>query len=314
MIFSRYLDLIFIKFPILFVLTYLFFLFSFPEQEQKISLLVLLILAEPHFGATWTIFMDKEMRQIAKSREFDYIQFSIFLLILSILFFIISKNIFYILFFLYNAWHVTKQSIGICKLYSSNPLEVKFQNNILCISNILIVFFGAILYLMIGLISKETSFSIGRFFIFLTFLVFFYQLMKYKSFENSLTTFTGISIFLPSFFVSKPIHALLAGVTMHYSQYIALTLKLYLSKHKGIYSIKNVMGILFYVKGYLIWIISYGLLATSLTFIGAINKDFYSNLLILPILGQIIHFYLDGLVWQFRDPRIRETNLKHLIS
>ena len=43
--------------------------------------------------------------------------------------------------------------------------------------------------------------------------------IKFKSWETSLTTFTGLSIFIPSFFVSEPIHAILAGVTMHYSQY-----------------------------------------------------------------------------------------------
>ena len=54
--------------------------------------------------------------------------------------------------------------------------------------------------------------------------------MKFKSQENSLTTLTGSTIFILAFFVNEPMRALLAGVTMHYSQYIAMMLKITIGK------------------------------------------------------------------------------------
>jgi hypothetical protein len=58
------------------------------------------------------------------------------------------------------------------------------------------------------------------------FLNFFYYLLKFKFTENFLILFTGVIIFYPICFVNNPIHAILMGVTMHYSQYLVLTYKI----------------------------------------------------------------------------------------
>lgn len=311
MIFNKTIDLFFIRFPIIFQILYLFILFSFPEQEKILSLIVLLLFAEPHFGATWTMFMDKKMLFHAKSKKYSFIFGSLAIILSSILIFLINKTMFYILFFSYNIYHVTKQSIGICRFYTKNNHEAALQNNLLWIFNILIIIFGAFLYLSLGLISKDTANFIGNFFIISSIVSVIFQTLKYKSINNSLTTLTGLLIFIPSFYVSKPIHALLAGVTMHYSQYIAFTLKLYLSKKKIQFRGEEKNDPKSPIKGYLLWIFSYGFIATSLTFIGGI-KEVYSNLLFIPILGQIIHFYLDGLIWKFKDQKLKEINLKYL--
>ena len=313
MIYSKYIDLIFIKFPILFLLVYLFILFSFPKFENLLSLLVILLFAEPHFGATWTLFSDKKMIDHAKKNKFDFFYNTILLIIFSIVLFFINKNIFYILFFIYNAWHVTKQSYGICKLYANNKFEIKFQRNIIFIFNSLIILFGSISYLMIGIISKESAKNLGFIFLLFTFIFVFFQKIKYKNFENALLSLTSILVFMPSFFVTKPIHAILAGVTMHYSQYIGITLKIYASKNKlQIISLKDLLKNISKMNRYFVWIFLYGSTATLLTFIGRGNDNLLSNLIIIPILGQILHFYLDGLIWKFKDPRIRAITLKYL--
>ena len=48
----------------------------------------------------------------------------------------------------------------------------------------------------------------------------------FKNIENFLTFVTGVIIFLPVCFVDKTIHAILMGVTMHYTQYLVLTYKI----------------------------------------------------------------------------------------
>ena len=314
MIYSRSLDIFLIKFPIIFLFGYLFLLFSFPEKEQLISLLVILFFAEPHFAATWTLFSDKNLRGYAKSRKFEFIFMTIFIVICSILTFLVNKNIFYLFFFLFNAWHVTKQSVGICKLYSDNLFEIKFQAIAINIVNLLIIIFGAVLYLSLGIISFETAKNLGILICLTSFLIFFYQIIRFKNLENGLTTLTGLIIFLPSFFVMKPIHALLAGVTMHYSQYLSITLRVFLNKKKIKFFEIDFISFFKKIKGYLALIAFYGFLATLLTSIGQQSKGFFSNLILVPILGQIIHFYLDGLVWKARDKKIRKIIFKYIKS
>tara|TARA_B100000989_G_scaffold299066_1_gene292825 strand:+ start:327 stop:731 length:405 start_codon:yes stop_codon:yes gene_type:complete len=129
---------------------------------------------------------------------------------------------------------------------------------------------------MFGIISKDIAKDLGIIFLSLNFIVFIIQVIKYKKLENAFLTLTGFLIFIPAFFVSKTIRALLAGVTMHYSQYIAITLKVFLSKNNiNLIDYNNLTKNIFKIKGYLIWIISYGLVATSLTFFGRISDSFF---------------------------------------
>ena len=44
-----------------------------------------------------------------------------------------------------------------------------------------------------------------------------------------------------------------------------------------------------------------------------IDHDFIKYLIVVPILGQLIHFYLDGLLWRFSKATI-EVTLKYLID
>ena len=155
MIFNKTIDLFFIKFPIIFFIIYLSFLFIFPSQEQKLSFIVLLLFAEPHFGATWTMFMDKKMLLHAKNKKYSFIFGTLFLIIISISLFLIDKISFIFLFFSYNIWHVTKQSIGICRYYTKKKSEIKFQENFLWLLNILIIFLGAFLNLSLRIFTEK---------------------------------------------------------------------------------------------------------------------------------------------------------------
>jgi len=52
-----------------------------------------------------------------------------------------------------------------------------------------------------------------------------------------------------------------------------------------------------------------------MTIISVLSKNpnkIFSLLIIIPITGQILHFYLDSLLWKFSDKHNREVTLKHL--
>ena len=58
-IINKNFDLMFIKFPIIFPIIYGLILFTFPQHENILIFVTLLLLAEPHFGATWPFFLNK---------------------------------------------------------------------------------------------------------------------------------------------------------------------------------------------------------------------------------------------------------------
>ena len=72
-ILSKKLDLNLIKFPIIFPIIYGLSLYSFPNYENFIIFISLLLLAEPHFGATWPFFLDKNNISEIKTKKTIYI-------------------------------------------------------------------------------------------------------------------------------------------------------------------------------------------------------------------------------------------------
>ena len=271
----------------------------------------MLVLAEPHFGATWTVFFDKKMRFLARENFFYFIIIPFIIFLSSLVLFLYAKNLFFLLFFLFNIYHVTRQSAGICKLYSKNLEVGLFQERFLYIFNAL-VFLGILLFHLLKIISVEQAQIFGFFMFLAGICICLFQYFKYKNIENSLITFTGLAMFIPGFFVNEAIHALLAGITMHYTQYLALTMKLTLSKLKNNIIDNKVLGI----KSYFLLILTYGIIATGLTMFASKNnqEQVFSTLIFFPILGQILHFYIDGLIWKFRDKNIREINLSYLLN
>jgi len=223
-IYNKYFDLIFIKFPILFPIIYGLFLFTFPSYENIVIFVALLLFAEPHFGATWPLFLNKENFQEIKSKKIRYIYTPILIVFLSIFGFFYANALFLLIFFAINMFHVTRQSYGVCKLYKNDNLELAYQEKIIYLINI-IFFTIAILRFYLPVITQDSIFILNLSVFILLSLIFIIYFIKFKNIENLLTLITGCIIFLPICFVDKPIHAIVMGVLMHYTQYISLTFK-----------------------------------------------------------------------------------------
>ena len=310
---QRHIDLVFIKFPVFFPLIYLSFLFRFPEHEYVIAFLVIGFLGEPHFGATWTVFFDKKVRDYAAEKNSHFLYGCAVVALLTIMFFLFLQNIFYLLYFAFNVFHVTRQSVGIYSLFTKNEVEKKFQILVVYYCNMAVAT-AVVAYLMLGVINKNMAFNMGAAYLVLASIITVYQYKKYHNLENALTTLTGLIIFAPSFFVDKPLHAILAGVTMHYSQYLCITLKLYLAKKSNQVPLTKISFGSLITSKYFILIMTYAISATAITVLSSTKENVFSTLLLVPILGQVLHFYIDGLIWRFSVPEVRRLNLKPLIS
>ena len=44
------------------------------------------------------------------------------------------------------------------------------------------------------------------------------------------------------------------------------------------------------------------------------SNELFKSLLVIPITGQILHFYLDAYLWKFSIKHNREVTLKHIYS
>jgi hypothetical protein len=301
---GRKFDLFFIKFPILFPIIYILILYNFPSLENFLIITTILLLAEPHFGATWPFFINKINQEYISNNKFLLIKIPIIIFILCILSFFLIKNLFLLIFFGFNIYHVTRQSFGIAKLYSNNPIELKNIEFIIYFWNI-IFFFVGLLRFYYPLITTESVNMLNIFIIFILSINFLYYLIKFKFTQNFLILFTGVIIFYPICFVNNPVHAILMGVTMHYSQYLVLTYKI--TKNRELEIDKNKKNY------YFIFVtIFYSISMTTFSLSGAMNSELIKNLIVIPITAQILHFYLDSKLWKFSESHNRSAVLYYL--
>ena len=303
-------EVFFVKFPILFPLLYLIILYSFPSFETQLVFITILLLAETHFGATWPFFLSKVNFPHIKKNKFSFIYIPILVTVLCLIGFFLTKNFFLLIFFAANVYHVTRQSFGITNLYTKEPNQKKFFINNIYIFNF-IFFLIAFFRFYIPIIKNEHLLILNICVISLLSLIFLYSILKFKFSENLLTMVTGVLIFYPVCFVSNPVHAIIMGVTMHYSQYLFLTNKVLIKRDiEG----QNLTKFNFFKNKFVITIIIYSVIMSVLSIFGKNESEFLSSLIIIPITGQMLHFYLDSQLWKFSEGHNRENILKYLLN
>ncbi len=52
---------------------------------------------------------------------------------------------------------------------------------------------------------------------------------------------------------------------------------------------------------------------TSFSFFGNNSNINLNSLILIPIIGQMLHFYLDSQLWKFSFPHNRENVLKYIL-
>ena len=305
---DKFKETFFVKFPIVFPIIYIIILYSFPQYETGLIFLTILLLAEPHFAATWPFLINKTNSEYIKEKKINFIYIPLLIALLSLVSFFLIKNIFLLIFFAANIFHVTRQSFGICKLYCKDISEIKFQENFIYLINLLF-FCIAFLRFYSQTITQEHLFALNLVALFSLALLFIFYLYKFKFSDNFLTFCTGCLIFYPACFVSNPVHVIIMGVTMHYTQYIYLTNKVYFARNTDL----NIDSIFTFLKSkYFLTIIIYALTMSILSIFGKFDQSILKHLLIIPIIGQMLHFYLDSQLWKFSEKHNRENILKHI--
>lgn len=299
-------EVMLVKFPIIFPLIYIFILYTFPSFETQLVFITILLLAETHFGATWPFFLNKVNLNYISQNKLSLVFTPLILTLFCVVGFFYFKNFFLLIFFAANVYHVTRQSFGIMNLYTKNIEEKKYYSNTIYIFNF-IFFLIAFFRFYIPIIENNHLLLLNLLIIILMLISITPQIKKFGYSENTLTLITGVLIFYPVCFVSNPVHAIIMGVTMHYSQYLFLTSKVMnkRSKEDTVHK-KNYLTSFWVVVGV------YAIIMSVLSIFGKNDSEFLKNLIFIPITGQMLHFYLDSQLWKFSVEHNRNNILRHL--
>ncbi len=312
-IFNKKIDFFFIKFPIIFPFIYLFALYSFPQFETFIIIFTIFLLAEPHFGATYPIIFDKKNGEYFKKKKIVFYYGSALILLYCILGFFYFKYFFLLSFYAANIFHVTRQSVGICKLYNKNKRELFYQSQIIYIFNFIFFIIGYFRF-YINIIPDNLLLYLNIAILALIFIFSMVYVKIFKFSENYFTLMSGVIIFYPICFVSNPVHAILLGVTIHYSQYLFITWKVYVGR-KGLLENYNLKKFGSYFKNkFFIIILAYSFFMTIISYSGKVDDEMIKNLIFIPITAQMLHFYLDSFIWRFSEESNRENTLKYILK
>ncbi len=299
-----------VKFPIIFPIIYGFILFQFPQFETELIILTILLLAETHFGATWPFLVDKVNYPFIIKNRVSLIAIPLIIIILSLIGFFVVEKLFLLIFFAANMYHVTRQSFGVGKLYCNNDNEKKFQEYLIYIANFIFFIIGYLRFYL-PIIQEDDIFFLNIGVAIVLFGMFIIYLVKFGFSENFLILITGCLIFYPICFVNNPVHAIIMGVTMHYTQYLYLTYNVYNSRNQELGEKIN-PSFLKRFNNYLLIIILYSIAMSILSLFGKYETSFLRNLIIIPIIGQMLHFYLDSQLWKFSEKHNRDNTLSHL--
>ena len=293
-----------VKFPLIFPLIYGGILYFLPSLETYLIFFTILLLAETHFGATWPFFLNSANAKFIKKNRISLISFPLIIATFSLIGFLFLKPTFLLIFFAVNMYHVTRQSFGVCKLYTKEISQIKYQENFIYIFNFIFFLIGFFrFYFPIITTNHLFLLNILIFILISTTLIIYY--FKYQISDSFYTFVTGLIIFYPICFVANPVHAIIMGVTMHYTQYLYLTHKVFKGRQQDqiIQTSKlTYLGVIFI----------YAILMATLSLFGKSSNEILNFLIIIPIIGQMLHFYLDSQLWKFSKEHNRANTLKFI--
>ena len=293
---------------------YIFLISTFPTYHVQIFAFYLLLLGESHFAVTWLFFNNRRNWEWLKHRWFSIAIVPVFIAGVYVSIGLWRLDSAFLVVGVASGFHVTRQSIGVYRLYGG----VKYG-----ISEALIYGFS-LFFLVVGFfrfytedinqligslpyvsdvvarlfIDRET----GAYFLLSTMIAVSVLVKKYsKDWRRWTATMTGSFLYTPYCFVTTPYDAMAIGVGMHWCQYLGLNYLIYFKKdRRG--PTENIIG----TKMAFMFIVGYTVLMSSLDTGGWESFRVEQAWVLIPLTGNLIHFYIDAFIWKFSDPHIRK--------
>jgi hypothetical protein len=99
-------------------------------------------------------------------------------------------------------YHVTRQSFGVCKLYTKEISQIKYQENFIYIFNFIFFLIGFFRFYF-PIINTNHIFSLNIIIVILIFTTLIIYFFRYKFSDSFYTFVTGINNFLSNLFCCK---------------------------------------------------------------------------------------------------------------
>jgi hypothetical protein len=254
-----------------------------------LRLLVMFLLAEPHFAMTIPLLWGYRKEFSLKPLFFIIIPISIVL----IAFIIFKLNIFVfsILFLLFNVFHVNRQSRGFFLLQTRVPRQHADVYELLLHGSVVIFF-----VIHFTLLDNFILTSILILFLLPITTFLFWKLFNLgnPNIKEIIVFSQGFLVFFPVAILDDLLLAFAIGISIHYIQYLAIAWPV---------CRKSFKFSAFYL---LLFLLFYATISTS-ALAGFITKDKTSLFIFIPTVLQLLHFYFDGLIWKRSDPVINTT-------
>lgn len=283
----------------------------FPEYRTLVFFVFLFLLGEMHFGSTWLFFFTRENREWIRARRVPLIYGSIALVAAYVMIGLHDIGLALLIGGAASGYHVTRQSIGVYRLYGGRHNDLNEFAIYICSFGFIGIGFTRFELGRLGLPGGLEAFIAtallpGTLVLIAAMAIYF--AMSVKRTGNARRWFalvTGCVMYLPYSFVTAPQDAIAIGVGMHWCQYLALNYAVYnrravaaKTEHGRRRSFSERQVVVFFIAAYALIMAGLG---TSF------GSEFRSSnvWLLVPLCGQMIHYYVDAFIWRFSDPHIR---------
>ncbi len=287
-------------------------------------------LAFIHYASTISFFFWNENKAYYRSRWLAF--FGGPALIAVVYFIVIGFQVPYIvqvIVFVWNTWHVSRQNCGILSLYRSRAgVSDQTQKNAANNAIIAVSFFLAFWNIntheemmgFFGWFSKDlfwivkiplgviAAFYLGRLGVAL------YRRNTTMGLPEGLFLAASLGFFYPYLFIKDSGYATLAMLLPHYVQYLALVWMLHRRKFGSASEgaplvLRKMSGNLHILIPAFLAFAAFMYLLRDVT-VSAGHEPYFE---IMYLFVALEHFYLDGLIWSFRQPHVRRTMLPYLV-
>jgi hypothetical protein len=258
------------------------------NQSIDIRILVMFLLAEPHFAMTIPLLWG--YRIFFRTEKLYFIYIPCLIIITSALVFYINIAIYSYLFLLANIYHVNRQSRGMLLIQGKADLNTANLYEVTLHLSCLLIFLSRF-YLESN--SFIVIFSAFFFTLLLSILIWRAQ-SKEISISKVFVALQGYLIFLPAIYFQDLILAFAVGISIHYLQYLAISFPV----------CKKSFGFSFIPL--ILFLLGYSLLSTG-SLSGFFSNEKISLIIFIPTSLQLLHFYFDGFIWRKSNTIVRET-------
>lgn len=299
-VYSPVLDFNLIVFPVLPGILYLIYSSLVNSDLSLMNYVLFVFLGESHFAASVFFFRNDSWNYILKNRaKFFWIPVALVVFYVAIGLFSLKVAIW--IGAAASAYHVTKQSIGVFRLYNKRP-HVGSEKLIWVCSSLFVAIGFFRFFSPINVFEKVQFPVIPLIFIAILAYLFFIIIVKEESNLSTpyskLSILTGCLIYSPYAFVDDPLKAALIGVSCHWLQYLSLTWAVYVRKGSSQKRRVNFMSLVIF------------LFVALVLAIGEHEKIMTGNasvILLLPLTIQLLHYYYDSFIWKKSDPHINQV-------